>query len=865
MNFIKGIISLLLMISPFIPAYSQDTKQTSDTTVRFWVNGLCEMCQDRIQNALKHKGVRQATWDIPTREVEVVYDPAVITLDKLHKWIADVGHDTKLRKAKNITYQSLPDCCRYREKKEHEASEADKQTQEIDSASKPGSENEKIEVRGIVLEVDKKGNFHPLPGASIHWLDIPGFTLSDSNGIFRLPIIENKRKLIISYTGYEPDTILVTSSQEMKIVLAAGKQLQVVEVKGRQRASYLSSGVVRTQIMTERELFKAACCNLSESFETNPSVDVAYSDAVTGAKQIQMLGLSGSYTQLTVENLPGPRGLATPLGLNYIPGPWVESIQLTKGIGSVANGFESIAGQINVEMKKPEKAQPLFANVYVNDMGKVDLNLDLTTKLNDKWSTTLLLHDNFLNNKVDGNMDMFRDVPTGNLATILSRWKYDDSKGFMVQFGFKFLKDNKVGGVVDFNPDTDKYSTHHYGLGIETGRYEGFLKVGYVFPEKKYKSIGWQFSGYKHDQQSYFGAEKYNAKQNNFYSNLIYQSIIGTTANKFRTGISFVSDKYDEQFQLLNFKRKEVVPGAFFEYTYSYLDKFSVVAGIRADHNNLYGWFATPRLHVRYEPMKGTTLRLAAGRGQRTANILAENMSVFASSRQVQILQTGAGKAYGLDPEVAWNMGISLDQKFSLFERNGNISLDYYYTYFDNQVVVDLENARAVRFYNLDGKSYSSSFQAEINYELARKLELRLAYRNYEVKTTYGSQLLDKPLVARDRAFANLAYEAGAWKFDYTVTLTGTKRIPSTSINPLSYQRPTHSPSFVMMNAQVSRSIGAKKKFEVYLGAENLTDFYQKDVIIAANDPFGPYFDASLVWGPVYGRMFYGGVRVALK
>lgn len=865
MKNIKGIISVLLMLSPFFPAFSQEIKHSPDTTARIWVNGLCEMCQDRIQNALKHKGVKQASWDIPTKELEVVYDTSMVTLEKIHRWVAEVGHDTRLRKAKNITYQSLPECCRYRDKEEHEPTASEKKAVVTDSTSTATSVAEKIEVKGIVLEVDRKGNFHPLAGASIHWLDMQGYTLSDSNGIFRLPIVESKRKLVISYTGYESDTVLVTSSQDMKIVLAAGKQLQVVEVKGRQRASYLSSGVVRTQIMTERELFKAACCNLSESFETNPSVDVAFSDAVTGAKQIQMLGLSGSYTQLTVENLPGPRGLATALGLYYIPGPWVESIQLTKGIGSVANGFESIAGQINVEMKKPEKAQPLFANVYVNDMGKVDLNLDLTTKLNDKWSTTLLLHDNFLNNKVDGNMDMFRDVPTGNLATVLSRWKYDDSKGFMMQFGFKYLKDDKVGGVVDFNPDTDKFSTHHYGLGITTKRYEGFLKVGYVFPEKKYKSIGWQFSTFNHDQQSYFGAVAYNAKQQNFYTNLIYQSIIGTTANKFRTGLSFVSDKYDEQFKSIGFNRKELVPGAFFEYTYSYLDKFSVVAGMRADHNNLYGWFATPRIHVRYEPVKGSTIRLAGGRGQRTANIFSENTSVFASSRTVQLLQAGAGKAYGLDPEVAWNTGISLDQKFSLFDRNGSVSMDYYFTHFTKQVVVDLEDARFVKFYNLNGQSYSSSFQTELNYELAKKLELRIAYRHFDVKTTFGNQLLQKPLVARDRAFANLSYEVDAWKFDYTVTLTGTKRIPSTASNPPAYQRPTNSPSFVMMNAQVSRSIGAKKKFELYLGAENLTDFYQKDIIIAANDPFGTNFDASLVWGPVYGRMFYGGVRVAIK
>ena len=332
--------------------------------------------------------------------------------------------------------------------------------------------------------------------------------------------------------------------------------------------------------MTDKELFKAACCNLSESFETNPSVDVSYNDAVTGSKQIQLLGLSGSYTQLTVENLPGPRGIATPLGLNSIAGPWVESIQLTKGIGSVANGYESIAGQINVELKKPENSERLFANAYINDFGKTDLNLNLAQKLGSKWSTGILLHDDFLNNqKLDVNNDGFRDLPTGNLFSALNRWKFDNGKGWLMQFGVKALIDKRTGGDVNYDPSKDKLTTNYYGLGITTSRFEEFAKIGYVFPQKKYKSFGLQLSSFQHKQDSYFGLTTYNAKQNNFYSNLIYQSIIGTTANKFRTGISFVYDNYKEDFRNTNYDRKEAVPGAFFEYTYDPSDKFSAIAG----------------------------------------------------------------------------------------------------------------------------------------------------------------------------------------------------------------------------------------------------------------------------------------------
>ena len=703
-------------------------------------------------------------------------------------------------------------------------------------------------------------------GASVVWLGTTNGTVTDTSGVFGISYIEGSARLIISYTGYKPDTVSITDMKELKIILASDKQLSEVRVFSKQRSTYLATlNPIRTQVMTERELFKAACCNLSESFETNPSVDVSYNDAVTGSKQIQLLGLSGNYTQLTVENLPGPRGISTPLGLNSIAGPWVESIQLNKGVGSVVNGFESIAGQINIELKKPEKAEKVYANGYINNMAKADLNLNFAEKLEKKWSTALLLHDDYLNNKIDFNDDGFRDLPTGNQFSVINRWKYENEKGFLTQFGFKFLNDEKTGGEVLFDPNNDKFTTNHYGLGIKTNRFEGFAKIGYVFPGKKYKSIGLQLSAFNHQQDSYFGLTTYNASQDNLYANLIYQSIIGTTAHKFRTGLSFISDKYNEDFKGTVYKRTETVPGAFFEYTFTPVEKLNIVAGLRADHNSLFDWFVTPRLHIRYEPIKGTTIRVSAGRGQRTANIFAENMSVFVSSRQVNIITSSTGKAYGLDPEIAWNKGISIDQKFKLFDRDASFAIDYFRNDFDKQVVVDLEDVRQVKFYNLNGRSFSNSFQAEVNAEPARKLEVRLAYRFFDVQTTYGNSLMQKSFTAKHRAFTNLAYEVSGWKFDYTFNINGEKRIPNTSANPVEYQRSDVSPTYVVMNAQISKVLGKKHPFEMYFGGENLTNYFQKDLIIAADQPFSNYFDASLVWGPVSGRLLYAGFRYKIK
>ncbi len=826
-----------------------------DSTVTFTVSGNCLMCKERIENAAKGKGVLSATWEMSTHILTLRYNPQVTAPGKVKQRISDAGHDTDSTKAPDRVYKELPDCCLYRDGSgEH---------------SLPGDgEQDAPDVMGVVMETDEKGNFKPLAGANIILKESNAGVTTNENGYFSLVPAVSPAVLVISYAGYEPREISVSRGQHLNIVLNRQTGLQEVKIISRRRSAYIpANSTLRTMVMTERELFKAACCNLSESFETNPSVDVSYNDAITGSRQIQLLGLSGNYSQLTVENLPGPRGLATPWGLHSIPGTWVESIQLTKGVGSVANGFESITGQVNVELKKPENSEQLYANVYVNNMGKTDLNLNLAGKIGKKWSVALLLHDAFLNNStVDFNKDGFRDLTTGNLFTLLNRWKFDNGSGFMGQLGFRMLTDNRIGGQTAFEEKKHRLTAEYYGVGIKTDRWELFSKTGYVFPAKKYKSIGLQLSAFRHRQRSYFGLTGYDALQKNVYANLIYQSIIGTSNHKFRTGLSYVADDYDETYRNTPYRRTEYVPGAFFEYTYSSGSKLDIIAGLRGDHNSLFGFFLTPRLHIKYQPVNGTTFRLSAGRGQRTANIFAENMSVFISSRQVNIIQSVASGAYGLEPEVAWSTGIGIDQAFRLAGRSGGIGIDFFRTGFSNQVITDLDqSAREVRFYNLDGRSFANSFQAEIHVEVPVKLEWRLAYRLFDVRSTYSGVLLERPLVAKHRGFVNLAYERGSWKFDYTVSFNGDKRIPYTGDNPEAYKMAARSPSYVLMNAQVSRTIGKKWPVDLYIGSENITNYYQDRVVMAAGEPFSPYFDASLVWGPVSGRMFYTGARFKIK
>ena len=632
--------------------------------------------------------------------------------------------------------------------------------------------------------------------------------------------------------------------------------------------------VANTSVMTSKELLKAACCNLAESFETNPSIDVNFSDAITGTKQIKMLGLTSPYLLITEENIPSVRGASQAYGLSFTPGTWVESIQITKGAGSVANGFESISGQINTELIKPFGDIPFFLNIYGSTDSRVEINTHFNRRISDKWSSSLFIHGNSRLSKNDMNEDGFLDNPLANQINVLNRWQYTNAeKGWVSFINARFMSDEKQAGEVNFLPHLDKGATRSWGSEINTRRLDLSAKLGYVFPDMPYQSIGFQNAFNSHDQNSYFGLSQYDIRQTSYYSNLIFNSIISNTMNKFATGLNFTYDDYNEFVEVpnivQNFDRIDNSVGAFFEYTYDNTDNFSFIAGARVDNHNRLGTFFTPRLHMRYNPWNKGVLRASAGRGKRSANIFAENQQLFASSRAFDILNSN-GKIYGLDAEIAWNYGLSFSQGFYLLGKSADVGFDFYRTDFQNQAVIDLyASPQQALYYNLDGASYANSLQVEFNYEIAKNLNLRTAYKYYDIQTDYLSGSSERPLQAKHRFFGNLGYETQTvdkgkqWKFDFTYNWMGEQKLPNTATNPVDDRLPEYSPSFSLMNAQITRSFSST--FEMYIGAENVGNYTQEKAILGSNDPFGSNFDASIIYAPVFGQMFYAGLRFKIK
>jgi len=716
------------------------------------------------------------------------------------------------------------------------------------------------QVSGAVFEL-VSGESNPLVGANVVQLNSLNGTTTDVRGHFNLKLKKKfSKRLVVSYVSYQSDTINLeeTGFERVHITLNNLQNLDEVEVVSRKKGSHLSRTETRgITSINEGELQKAACCNLSESFENSASVDVSYADAVTGAKQIQLLGLAGLYTQMLTENIPNLRGLAVPYRLGYVPGSWMHSIQVSKGTSSVINGYEAMAGQINIEYKKPDDGEKMFLNIYGNHMGKIEGNLNARFELNKKWSTMIFVHAEEFGVKHDYNNDSFLDDPLIRQVNLFNRWRYK-GKSFRTQFGIKYLTENRQGGQMNYDPKKPSDIENGYGVGVETDRYEGVLKIGYILKNRVNSSIGFQNQVVYHDVNSFYGLNDYDANQLSYYGNLMLQSYISDTRHQFTTGISFTVDNYNQQLNDTTWKRNEQVSGAFFQYTYSNYKNLNLIAGMRLDYNNLFGWLFTPRLHAKFNINEHNVLRLSFGRGFRTANVIAENTSILATSKQVLFTEE-------LNIESSWNFGLTYTAYIDIGVKQLSFTTDYFHTRFNNQVIMDREEDPFIVYvYNLDGKSYSNSLQIEAQYEPINRFELKLAFRYNDVMTTIGGELKEKPFVSKYIGLLSASYQTNLkkWQFDLNLQLNGDQRLPYTGFNPEPYQRPERSPVYAILNTQITKYF---KRWDVYIGGENLTNYRQDHPIIQANEPFGDYFDSSIVWGPISGIKVYAGVRFTIK
>ena len=755
------------------------------------------------------------------------------------------------------------------------------------------------DIRGAVRDADDR----PLAGASVYWAGTTVGASTDAEGAFLLHRVKGYDRLVASYLGYVNDTLRIDEAvQRADFALRAeGVELEGVVVEGNLSGNFVKrDGIVKGEMISFAGLCKMACCNLAESFENSASVTVGYSDAISGARQIKMLGLAGTYTQILDENRPIMRGLSAPYGLSYTPGMWLNSIQVSKGVASVTAGHEAITGQINLEHRKPTDSERLFVNLYLDDELRPEANVSTAFPVSrdKKLSSVVLLHGSGDTDvrKMDHNHDGFRDLPRSAQFNVANKWLYAADNGTQVRWGWKFVQESRLGGMLDYrNTDAMREAMFRdwdwqaegtrmplYGSHIRNRNANGYFKVGMpvgpsVYDEAEQDEMRSNLAfvaDFDHfDEEAYFGLNDYSGNQNSLALNLMYNHYF-TYRSSLNVGVQAHLDYYRETLgndtpwlgsdRAYDFGRDEEEVGAYAEYTYAVRDKFSVVAGLRGDYNAFYDrLFLTPRGHVKSNVTPSTTLRASAGLGYRSTNVITDNIGMLATGRELVIPALG-----DLDRlEKALTLGGSLTQTFGLVNPgDATLSFDYFRTQFCNSVVVDQEyDAQTIRVYDSDGRSFTDTYQIDFSWTPVERLDIFATFRYTDSRMTIDrpdgtTARVERPLVSEYKTLLNIQYATKfrRWVFDATAQLNGPARIP-TQTGDLADSR--YSPRYPMFYAQVSRKVG---KFDIYVGCENIADYRQEDPILNAANPYDYKFNSMNVWGPLMGRKFYAGLRFNL-
>ena len=681
-----------------------------------------------------------------------------------------------------------------------------------------------------------------------------------------------------------------TSPQDTTGIYGERKDsLEATVFTSRQDGNYLARGKeLRTEVISSAGLRKMACCNLAESFENSASVTVGYSDAVTGARQIRLLGLSGVYTQMLDENRPAMRGIAAPFGLSYVPGQWLESIQVAKGLSTVVNGVESITGQINTEYRKPTDEKPLFVNLSTMNDTKTDFNIASSLQMGESWSTVILGHVSGNFKTFDHNHDGFRDDPGMLQVNVANRWLYYGPTGVQVRFGLRALQDRRKGGQDGYDHGTYTLSPESpWGSDILNRSVNAYVKAGIPLSEDNSRNIAFVADYTLTDMDMWSGASKYMGTQNSGFANILLQNEFND-AHKLTISLGGTADFYNESLsrqvmtQTLEPGRQlteEYAIGLGGEYTFHAGEKFSSILGLRADWFNGEGFRFTPRLTLKYAPIEAVVLRANAGRGLRRALPLIDNIGVFSTGKSF----SGIFSQHLL--EDAWTYGGNATFYLPFgASSNTYIGLDFFGTSFNEQMVVDYENiANTIDFYALDGKrSFSRSYQIDFNVEPVRRLTVSATFRYTDARIEMKERgLTEKPLTSRYKGVLNLQYATNLnkWVFDFTASINGKSRVYNfmedlRDENGKLLYKDGYSPAYPLLYLQVTKRF---KGIDIYLGAENLTNFRQKNLLVgtpmegtaghggmAAVNTALPDFDASAVWGPIMGTKVYIGLRYTL-
>lgn len=620
----------------------------------------------------------------------------------------------------------------------------------------------------------------------------------------------------------------------------------------------------------------------SKYFKTNPNPSLFESIGMINGIQpqlncnvcntgdIHINGMEGPYTMILIDGMPIVSALSTVYGLNGIPNSLVDRIEVVKGPASSLYGTEAMGGIINIITKDPQKANKFSADIYTTTWLENNIDLAYKAKISDKISSLLGVNYFLFDNKQDKNKDNFTDVTLQNRISIFNKWNFKRPENKTASLAARYVYEDRWGGEMQYDKRIHRGSNEVYGESVLTNRAE--IIAMYQLPTKE--DIYTQFSYNYHQQNSFYGATSYQAKQNVIFGQIYWDKEFKN--HSFLAGAAMRYTYYDDNTPgtlnndgVTNQPMKSPLPGFFLQDEITLNSKNKLLIGYRLDYDKHHKDIHSPRFAYKYSPTKNHTFRTSFGTGFRVVNLFTEDHAALSGSRKI-VIKTD------LNPEKSYNGNLNYVYNDTFSFGHLNVDATAFYSHFTNKIVGDFETDQSAIIYdNLDGYAISKgiSVNTDLTFRFPLKINLGISYMKVyrkEKNEENEYEIIQQIHAPEWSGNYTISYSfPKKWSVDLTGNWYGKMRLP---ILPNDY-RPEFSPFYMLTNLQITKTF---KKFEIYGGVKNIFNFIPKNPLMRPFDPFNNHvndptnnpnaytFDTAYNYAPLQGIRSFIGLRYTI-
>ena len=691
----------------------------------------------------------------------------------------------------------------------------------------------------------------PIPFASISVKGQSIGTASNADGFFEINDIKaGSYELVFSAIGFnklKKNISIQAGKNTLDIILEPSSyDIEQVVVTGTMKETFLSTSPVKVDVVTQKFLKKVATSNVMEVIENVNGVQKQINCGVCGTNDIHINGMEGPYTLVLINGMPVMSSLSTVYGFNGIPTSLIKQIEIIKGPSSTLYGTEAVAGVINILTKEPLDVSTIELESFITSHFEKNIDFAYAPKMK---KVDVLLSGNYfkMDNFLDDNKDNFTDIPFSERLSLFNQWNFKRKSRKKFSLSAKYFQEDRSGGVKEWNENL-RGNDSIYGESIYTDRIE--LAASYELPMDEDVRIDASYN--YHHQDSYYGNTKYEAFQNIYFANLIWNKSIGHN-HDFISGLSYRYQTFMDS-TLANINERKFIPAFFVQDEITLNRKWTSLLGIRTDYHDEHRFIFSPRMNLKFKPKTYTTFRLNAGTGFRLVNLFTEDHAFLTGSREVLVVED-------LKPEESYNINLNANHIFSLGRSTGTIDIDAFYTYFTNKITPDYDvNSNQIIYANLDGFSVSRGLAFNIQQNFEIPLSIKAGGTFLDVYSVYDNNIRENELFAP--SFTGVFSLSYNWdkintSIDWIAKVTSPMSLPTF---PYPFERVEESPWFSQHHLQIKKVFS--ESLTAFIGVKNVFNYTQESPLVDWQNPFGDDFDTSYAYGPLQSRRFLFGLSV---